>query len=176
MMNYGQNQYRKTQVATVDRGRLIVLLYEGAISFLTKAKACQREGDIPGAATLINRAQDIIDELNASLNMEQGGDIALNLRRLYLFMGDQLVRAKIKGDTSPLEEVVRMLSSLNEAWREALSKPEAQEVLSRQPAPAPQARRRPAEWAGRRRRAHGAPRGTPSRVLSAQGKSGRPVD
>lgn len=137
MINYGQNQYRKTQVATVDRGRLIVLLYEGAISFLIKAKACLHEGDIPGSASLINRAQDIIDELNASLNLEQGGDIAFNLRRLYLFMGDQLVRAKIKADTGPMEEVIRMLVSLNDAWREAVAKPEAQEVLGRQ-APPPQ--------------------------------------
>ncbi|KMY68989.1 hypothetical protein AAU61_05410 [Desulfocarbo indianensis] len=132
MQQYGQNQYRKAQVATVDRGRLIVLLYEGAISFLTKAEASLSDGDIPGAANLINRAQDIIDELNASLNMDQGGDIAANLRRLYLFMGDQLVRAKIKADNEPLRDVTRMLTTLNEAWREAVAKPEAREVLDRQ--------------------------------------------
>lgn len=133
MQQYGQNQYRKTQVATVDRGRLIVLLYEGAISFLTKAEASLADGDIPGAANLINRAQDIIDELNASLNMDQGGDIAANLRRLYLFMGDQLVRAKVKAEAEPLRDVSRMLVTLNEAWREAVSKPEAREVLDHQP-------------------------------------------
>ncbi len=133
MLNYAQNQYRKTQVATVDRGRLIVLLYEGAVSFLIKAKACLAEGDIPGCASLINRAQDIIDELNASLNMELGGEIASNLRRLYLYMGDRLVRAKIRREDAPLDEVIRILTSLNEAWREALAKPEAQEVLNRQP-------------------------------------------
>lgn len=131
MMSYGQQQYKKTQVATVDRGRLIVLLYEGAISFLTKAKACLDERDIPTATNLINRAQDIIDELNASLNMDQGGDIATNLRRLYLFMSDQLVRAKVKNDNSCLEEVIRMLTTLNEAWRQAIATPEAQETIRR---------------------------------------------
>jgi flagellar protein FliS len=136
MQHYGQSQYQKAQVVTVDRGRLIVLLYEGAISFLTKAKACLTEGDIAGASNFINRAQDIIDELNASLNMEAGGDIATNLRRLYLFMGDQLVRAKIKSDTEPVNDVTRMLSTLNDAWREALAKPEAQEVLAKQGDPA----------------------------------------
>ncbi len=139
MQNYGQSQYRKAQVVTVDRGRLIVLLYEGAISFLTKAKASLGEGDIAGASNFINRAQDIIDELNASLNMEAGGDIATNLRRLYLFMGDQLVRAKIKNDTEPINDVTRMLTTLNEAWREALSKPEAQEVLAKQAGQPPKA-------------------------------------
>ena len=132
MLTYGQNQYRKTQVNTVDRGRLIVLLYEGAISFLSKAEHSMQEEDIASASVLVNRAQDIIDELNAALNMELGGDIAQNLRRLYMFMNDQLVQAKIKSDVTPIKEVVRMLSSLNEAWREAVAKPEAQEVLSKQ--------------------------------------------
>lgn len=129
MMSYGQQQYKRTQVATVDRGRLIVLLYEGAISYLTKAKACLVDDDTAGASNLINRAQDIFDELNASLNMEQGGEIATNLRRLYLFMGDQLIKAKVKGDGEPLTDVIRMLTTLNEAWREAIASPESQEVL-----------------------------------------------
>ena len=134
MLTYGQNQYRKTQVNTVDRGRLIILLYEGAIGFLSKAEHSLLEDDIPGASVLVNRAQDIIDELNAALNMELGGEIAQNLRRLYMFMNDQLVQAKVKNDVTPIKEVVRMLSSLNEAWREAVTKPEAQEVLSKQSA------------------------------------------
>jgi len=135
MMSYGQQQYKRTQVATVDRGRLIVLLYEGAISYLTKAKASLAENDIPGASGLINRAQDILDELNASLNLEVGGEIAANLRRLYLFMGDQLVRAKIKSDAEQLDGVIGMLSTLNDAWREAVASPEAQEVLQQRPTP-----------------------------------------
>ncbi len=135
MNGYGQHQYKKTQVATVDRGRLIILLYEGAISFLTKAKAALEEQDIPSACSLINRAQDIVDELNASLNMDQGGDIAANLRRLYLFMGDQLVQAKVKADTKRISEVIRMLTTLNEAWRQAVATPEAQEVLAKSSPP-----------------------------------------
>jgi flagellar protein FliS len=132
MLTYGQNQYRRTQVNTVDRGRLIILLYEGAINFLNKAQNSIQEDDIAGASILINRAQDIIDELNAALNMELGGDIAQNLRRLYMFMNDQLVQAKIKSDLNPIKEVTRMLSSLNDAWRDAVIKPEAQEILSKQ--------------------------------------------
>lgn len=134
MNNYGQQQYKKVQVATVDRGRLIILLYEGAISFLNKAKACLEGEDIPTACTLVNKAQDILDELNASLNMDEGGEIAANLHKLYMFMGDQLVRAKVKGELEPLNEVISMLNTLNDAWRKAVSSPEAQEVLSR-PAP-----------------------------------------
>jgi len=131
MTGYGQQQYKKTQVATVDRGRLIVLLYEGAIGFLNKARAAQEDGDLATACNFINRAQDIIDELNASLNMHEGGDIAANLRRLYLFMGDQLVQAKIKKQPGALGEVMTMLNTLNEAWREAVNTPEAQEVLAK---------------------------------------------
>jgi flagellar protein FliS len=117
-----------------------VLLYEGAISFLVKAQACQTAEDIPGACNYINRAQDIIDELNASLNLDEGGDIAANLRRLYLFMGDQLVKAKVEKAPEPLSEVIKMLSTLNEAWREAVSKPEAQQVISDKPVARAQSR------------------------------------
>lgn len=141
MMGYGQQQYKKTQVATVDRGRLIVLLYEGAISFLMKSKACLDDNDIPSACNFINRAQDIIEELNSSLNMDEGGDIAANLRRLYMFMGDELVKAKIKQNGDTLDDVIRMLSTLNDAWRQAVASPEAQEVLQSKPAQAaPQTR------------------------------------
>jgi flagellar protein FliS len=116
MMTYGQNQYRKAQVAAVDRGHLIVLLYEEAISFLSKTRACQSEGDIsPPGCSRINRCQDILDEFSASLNMEYGGDIAINLHQPYLFYGLSLVKAKIKNDPRPVQEVVHLLSSLNEA-------------------------------------------------------------
>ena len=78
MNAYGRRQYQQTQVTTVDKGRLIVLLYEGAIKFLHQAKVCQEENDVAGKANHINRALDIISELNQSLNMNEGGDLAQN--------------------------------------------------------------------------------------------------
>ncbi|MEW5722376.1 MAG: flagellar export chaperone FliS [Thermodesulfobacteriota bacterium] len=129
MNSYGQRQYKQTQVTTVDKGRLIVLLYEGAIKFLRQARECQEQGDLPGKTNAINRALDIIGELNQSLNMGEGGEMAVNLRQLYLFWSDHLLRAKIKKDIKSLDEVIGMLTSLCEAWDRVASQSEAQEAV-----------------------------------------------
>jgi flagellar secretion chaperone FliS len=126
---YGQKQYRHTQVTTVDKGRLIVLLYEGAIKFMRQATDCAQCGDIAGKANNINRALDIIAELNQSLNLSEGGEIAANLRRLYLFWSEHLIQAKIKKDTKNIMDVIGMMSSLNEAWNYVVAQPEAQEAV-----------------------------------------------
>ena len=134
MSGYGQMQYKRTQVTTVDKGRLIILLYEGAIKFIRQAKECAESGDIEGKANNINRAMDVVAELNHSLNITDGGEIAANLRRLYLFMSDQLLTGKVKKETHYLDEVTRLLSALNEAWNEVVSKPEAQQAVPQEEA------------------------------------------
>jgi len=136
MPGYGHGQYKKTQVATVDSGRLIILLYEGAISFLHKCKGCMADRDYPGLALNFNRALDIIDELDASLNLSEGGEIAGNLRRLYRFMSHHLLKARSSENVAMVEEVIRLLVQLNESWKEALGTQEAQEVLARKQTPA----------------------------------------
>lgn len=128
MNTYGTGQYRQTQVSTVDKGRLIVLLYEGAIKFLRDAVSAQERGDIPAKANFINRALDIISELSQSLNMQDGGDIATNLKRIYVFWTDHLLKAKVSRDVKPMEDVIEMMSSLIEAWQTVCNDAEAAKV------------------------------------------------
>ena len=130
MQNYGQHQYRQTEVGTADRGRLVVLLYEGAINFLKKAKNDVQEGNIEAKCNNITRAQDVIQELNNSLKMDEGGEIAGNLRSLYFFMERYLVKAKIERDgIKKMDEVIAMLSSLCDVWVEILAKPEVRNMI-----------------------------------------------
>ncbi len=132
MNAYGTSQYRQTQVTTVDKGRLIVLLYEGAIKFLREAVTAQEAGDIPAKANLINRALDIISELSQSLNMQEGGEIAANLHRIYQFWTDHLLKAKISKETKPLLDVIEMLSNLVEAWQVVCADVEATRITTGQ--------------------------------------------
>ena len=125
MNAYGTGQYRQTQVTTVDKGRLIVLLYEGAIKFLREAVRAQTEGDIPAKAGFINRALDIISELSQSLNMQDGGEIAFNLKRIYQFWTDHLLKAKISRDSTAMTDVIEMLENLIQAWQHVCSDTEA---------------------------------------------------
>lgn len=115
--------YQKTNVNTASQGRLVVLLYEGAIKQLTTALTFIDEegkikpGDIEKFGICIQKAQAIITELEVSLDMEKGGDIAKNLMSLYVFFNEELVHASISRDTEKINSVLRMLKELAESWK-----------------------------------------------------------
>jgi len=113
----GIGVYQETAVATQNQGRLIVILYEGAIRFLTQAVEDLEQRDYAAKGHNIQRAADIIYELNTVLNMEQGGQIAHNLRALYNFMLRQLNEANLHKDAQKIQEVIKLLKELNESWR-----------------------------------------------------------
>jgi flagellar secretion chaperone FliS len=130
MLNYGQNQYLKTQVATVNNLQLVVLLYEGAIKYLRQAEEGIEEKNIEKRNNNIQRALDIIDELKNALNLSQGGEIARSLLALYLFMNNHLMMANIKNEAGKIQEVCKMLSSLKDAWQAVASQPDLKKHLT----------------------------------------------
>ena len=67
--------------------------------------------------TGLNKARDIVFELNTSLNMEKGGRIAQNLRSLYNFIWRYLGDANLKNDAAMIDKVIGMLDDLSGAWR-----------------------------------------------------------
>jgi flagellar protein FliS len=109
--------YRDAAIATQSRGRLIVLLYDGAIRFLRLAIKELEAQNYEAKGRYINRAQDIISELNAVLDMDAGGEVAANLRRLYCFMSKHLSQANTKCDPQMIREVITMLEELNQSWK-----------------------------------------------------------
>ncbi len=115
-------QYISTQVSTADRLQLVVMLYDGAITFLKQAKEKMAAQDAAGKGLFIGKALDIIGELNASLNFQDGKEVAANLFHLYNFMTAHLTRANLNWDTVALDDVVTMLSRLRDAWEEVCQK------------------------------------------------------
>lgn len=113
----GVEIYKDTAVGTQNRGRLIVMLYEGAIKFLNLAIKELEAANYAEKGRYIGRAQDIINELNAVLDMEAGGEIAINLRKLYLFMNKQLTEANIQKDVRMIREIIGLLEELNQGWK-----------------------------------------------------------
>jgi flagellar protein FliS len=109
--------YKDNTVSTQNKGRLIVLLYDGAIKFLKLAIKEMESGNQETKGQYINRAADIITELNAILDMEKGGEIAVNLRKLYNFMSDRLTQANIKQDPNMVRDVIKLMEELNQGWR-----------------------------------------------------------
>jgi len=113
----GLSAYREHAVVTQSPGRLIVMLYEGAIRFLQQAITAMENKDFEQKAKLFARAMDIINELDFALNMEEGGEIAMNLHKLYGFMRRHLTDASIKMDTQRVRDVIACLEDLNEGWK-----------------------------------------------------------
>ncbi len=111
------------EIKTASPEMVIVKLYEGALRFLRQAKECHAEGQVAGRATAIAKALAIVAELQQSLNLEQGGEIAQNLDSLYFYVSDRLLEANVRGTVQPLDEASGVLSTLNEAWVEISRRP-----------------------------------------------------
>ena len=109
--------YKETSVLTQNKGKLIVMLYDGAIKFLKLAIKEIQAHNPAEKGKYISKAQDIINELNAIMDMEAGGEIAMNLRKLYCFMNSHLSQANIKQDPAMIEEVIELLEELNQGWK-----------------------------------------------------------
>lgn len=113
----GVEIYKEHAVGTQSKGRLIVMLYEGAIKFMNLAIKDIEAGDYAAKGLHITRAQDIINELNAVLDMDAGGEVAVNLRRLYCFMVRRLTEANNNKDTRLIRDVIDMMEELNQSWK-----------------------------------------------------------
>jgi len=125
------NVYQQMEVTTANNLQLVVLLYEGAIRFLTEAKDRIEKGDLAGKAQAVNRTFAILGELQSTLELEGGGEIAASLDRLYIYMMDRLLEASRNLNVGPLDEVIKLLRSLNSAWTEIAQ--EADKVVALTP-------------------------------------------
>ncbi len=109
-------------VKTASPAKLIELLYMKAIDVLKEAEEFIEKRDYVNANEKIKRAQDIIIELNLSLDVERGGQIAQNLRALYNYMFQRLIDGNVKKDVKAVEEVKSFLNELLQTWREVMKK------------------------------------------------------
>jgi flagellar protein FliS len=108
--------YRDSSVLTAPPERLVVMLYDGAHRFLFQAAHAMRSGDISLMNNRMQRAEAIIAELRQTLNHEQGGDIAGRLEAIYAFCQRHLLEARLKRDPQRIEQVMKLLSELRDAW------------------------------------------------------------
>ena len=109
--------YMTTSIETESRGRIVVLLYDGAIQFLLKAREALQHQDHASKNKWIAKARDIILELNQVLDLEAGGELAQNLRSLYNFLWRYLGEVNMKNDVQMLEKAIGILDDLSGAWR-----------------------------------------------------------
>lgn len=110
--------YKQNSILTASPEELTLMLYNGLIKFIMIARKAIEEKDIPKAHESIIRAQDIVNEFKASLNMQY--EISHNLNMLYDYFLDRLLEANIRKDTAILDEVLRFVRELRDTWAQAM--------------------------------------------------------
>lgn len=112
------NAYTKVDVETASQGKLIVMLFNGAIKRAEEAKRQLEKGKNDGVHNNLIRAQEIVSELRASLDMKHG-EVAANLDRLYEYFQHLLVTANIKKSREPIDECIGLMAGMRDTWQEA---------------------------------------------------------
>lgn len=113
-------QYQKTQLETASPEKILIMLYNGAINFLKKAKIAFDASNKIEAHNHIIAAEKIIMEFMTTLDMDLGGEMAKNLYALYDYLYNRLVEANMKNKPEILDEVISHLVKLRDTWNKAI--------------------------------------------------------
>lgn len=108
--------YVQTSVQEASPHRLIHMLMEGFLGRVAAAKGAMERGDVALKGESITKAIAIVGGLDECLDMEKGGELADNLRALYVYMGDRLLEANINSDAAILDEVSRLMREIKSGW------------------------------------------------------------
>lgn len=112
------NAYKQNSVTTASPGDLTLMLYNGCLKFLHKAKLAIQDKKIQEKNTNLQKAQAIISELMATLNMDI--EVSKNMMALYEYMNTRLVEANIRNDISIIEEVEGLVTEFRDTWKEVI--------------------------------------------------------
>ena len=129
-------QYRQNNVETATPTRMVVMLYDGAIRFLSQSLPAMRIQKYDQQSENIGKAQAIISHLRDTLDFGAGGAVAGHLNSIYVGLFDTLTKANIHDKPHLVEEAIEVLRELREAWAEvdrqcqASKAPSAQERIA----------------------------------------------
>ena len=118
-------RYTQAQVTSVDRKRLLLLVFDGGLRFLRQARAALAGDDLQTFCEALSRAQAIVSELQATLDMAQGGDIAIQLDRLYDFMLLRLTEANASRSMRHMDDALRVFDTIAGGYRAIVGGPGA---------------------------------------------------
>ncbi len=115
-MARGAEAYYQTHVQSRSPLELVVMLYDGALRFCDQAATAMDAGDMTTKAVAMSRAFAVLAELQNTLNVKDGGDVARQLDALYAHMHDRLLDANVQRSSAPIRDVIRLLTPLRDAW------------------------------------------------------------
>lgn len=115
-------KYKQTEMETSTPDKLLIMLFDGGIRFLTRAQSALQDKDYEAANKWLLKTQDILSELMITLHMDQGGEIAANLYELYDFYRNEVIQVNLKKDLKRLEPVLEFFHLFRDTWVEASKK------------------------------------------------------
>lgn len=111
----------ESAVMSANPHQLIVMLFDGALSALIRARLFMQDGNIEGKGNAISKAINIIEGgLKQGLDENSGDDLADNLSGLYSYMTRRLLQANLHNDVAAIEEVEGLLRNIADAWKEVV--------------------------------------------------------
>jgi flagellar protein FliS len=112
------DQYLAQRINGASAEQLMIILLEGGQRFLRQAITAISKRDIPAKARFVNRVSAIIEELMVRLNHEDGGDLVVNLTRLYEWWLNELFEGSQTNQQDRLERVHRQMGEVRASWEE----------------------------------------------------------
>jgi flagellar protein FliS len=119
------SRYGAVQASTGKPGQILVMLYDGLFRFLNEARSAMAERRRGRAGEAISRAHAIIDTLCSTLDPAHAPALCENLEALYLYCMQRLIAANLESRPEPIDEVLRILAPLRDAWHEVVEGPRA---------------------------------------------------
>ena len=110
--------YQKNDLANLTPVQLVARLYQALDLSLKRAREALIAGDVGPQGEQLGRALAIIGELQAALNMEEGGEIGENLNNLYFYLTEEISKANLSKDVEHLDNAITTVTPLTEAWVE----------------------------------------------------------
>jgi flagellar protein FliS len=120
--------YAETSVNTASPTKLVVMLYEGAIRFLSRAAGDIRKRDLVSKQKSVNQAMAILNHLRLTLDKGKSQDIAQDLDRLYTYALSRVLEGSTRLNAGAIEEAIKVLSDLLPAWEEIARKEQEQQA------------------------------------------------
>lgn len=125
---YTAEAYKRQQIMTATPEMLTLMLYNGAIKFMTEGIRAIEAREIEKANTSLIKAENIISEFRVTLKMEY--DISKQLLPLYNYVYDGLVQGNMQQDVKKIEECRGIITELRDAWRDAMKAARKEQVAT----------------------------------------------
>ncbi len=111
-------EYRNSQVMTASPAELTLMLYDGAIKFVNIAHDAIEKGEIEKANTNIQKASNVIEELQSTLNHKYA--VAEDFDNVYKYIRDRLLWANMRKDNEILEQAKDAINQMRDTWKEVM--------------------------------------------------------